>query len=101
MEYVYTAHTKIIDHKTYYFVKKIMALPEFKGLADIVTGYGMHTSFEKACDIAGINSISSRQKLLLGLVEPGKPQLPEKQHAVKFPEVIDRWLAARGAEVLN
>lgn len=101
MEYLYTVHTKLIDTKTYYFVKKIMALPEFKGLADIVVGYGMHTSFEKACDIAGLTCKSTRQKLMLELEESNKPIIPQKPGAVKFPEVINQWLTERGAEVLN
>ena len=67
MEHVYTVQTKIIHDKTYYFVKKILALPEFPGLAEVVVGYGMHTDFEKACNIAGIKDIASRQKLLLDL----------------------------------
>ena len=101
MEHLYTVHTKIIQDKTYYFVKKIMALPEFKGLADVVVGYGMHTDFEKACNIAGIDDNECRKQLLLELEESMKPKKPVKKRSVQISESVNRWLAERGVEVLN
>ena len=108
MEHFYTVHTKIIDAQTYYFVKKIMALPEFKGLADIVVGYGMHTDFDKACSIAGLKDLDTKQQLLLELearnkvhTPEKKPVAPEKQHSVQITDSVNRWLAGFGAEVLN
>lgn len=101
MEHLYTVHTKLIQGKTHYFVKKIMALPEFKGLADMVIGYGMHTDFEKACSIAGITDIAIRQQLLLELQEKTRSQKPEKLYTVQTADIVNRWLAERGAEVLN
>lgn len=103
MEHLYTVHTKMIQDKTYYFVKKIMALPELKGLADVVVGYGMHTDFEKACNIAGIDDTESRKQLLLELEEKNKPQrVPvEKKRNVQIADSVNRWLAERGVEVLN
>lgn len=101
MEHVYTVHTRIIQHKTYYFVKKIMALPEFKGVADIVIGYGMHTNFKKACGIAGLYNTTIIQQLLVELEEKNNPKKPEKLHTVKIADAVNRWLAGHGAEVLN
>ena len=117
MEHLYTVHTKIIQDKTYYFVKKLMSLSEFKGLADVVIGYGMHTDFEKACSIAGIDDAECRKKLLVQL-EAVKPQ-PEKAKepvthqvadhkrsmdkgpAMEVSEMVHRWLVQHGIAVLN
>ncbi len=101
MEHIYTIETKMLQGKLHYFVKKIMVLPEFKGLADIVIGYGMHTSFEKACSIANIHDDASRQLLLLKLESINKPQKPVKPHKVEIADTVNRWLVERGAEVLN
>ena len=113
MEHVYTVQTKIIHESTYYFVKKILALPEFPGLAEVVVGYGMHTDFEKACSIAGIKDIASRQKLLLDLekkelptpglqqTKPATAPKPAVQHPIKIADMINSWLAVRGVEILN
>lgn len=115
MEHLYTVHTKLLQDKTHYFVKKIMALSEFKGLANVLVGYGMHTNFEKACSIAGIHDSTCRKQLLLELEErnlpclpdrqatgqAGKAQKPMKKHSVQIADTVNRRLAERGAEVLN
>jgi hypothetical protein len=119
MEHLYTVHTKLIEDKTYYFVKKIMALPEFKGLADVVVGYGMHTDFEKACSIAGIDDSAASKQLLLDLeksnqpavpvqklqqdkpVQTDKPQKTIKKQPVQIDDTVNHWLTKRGAELLN
>ena len=64
MENIYTAYTKMIENKTYYFVKKFMAFPEFKNVEPVLESYGMHTDFNKACNIAGINDAHIREQLL-------------------------------------
>ncbi len=120
MEHVYTVHTKLIDEKNYYFVKKLMAFPELKGLAaDIVVGFGMHTDFEQACYIAGIDDVECRKKLLAQLEqvkpEPTIDKQPpsvthqvadhkksmEKGSAMEVSEMVHRWLIQQGTEVLN
>ena len=101
MEYLYTVHTKQIDDKTYYFVKKIMALSEFKGLADVVIGYGMHTDFEKACSIAGIEDKECRKKLLLDFEESNNPKKPAEKRTIDIAESVNHWLSKQGAEMLN
>lgn len=109
MEYLYTVHTKLIDDKTYYFVKKLMALSEFKGLADMVVGFGMHTDFEKACRIAGIDDPECRKKLLIELEERSKPaeltntpvKPVDKKRNVVIDQSVNRWFDMQGEEVLN
>ena len=64
MENIYTAYTKMIENKTYYFVKKFMAFPELKNVEPILESYGMHTDFNKACSIAGVYDASIREYLL-------------------------------------
>jgi hypothetical protein len=115
MEYLYNIHTKLVDDKIHYFVKKMMTFPEFKGLANVVVGYGMHTDFEKACSISGIHDIACRKQLLSDLEQRNQPKLPNRQpaihttrpqktgqkHTVQIPDMVNRWLAQRGAELLN
>ncbi len=101
MEHVYTVHTKIIQDKTYYFVKKILALPEYKGLAEVVVGYGMHTDLEKACSIAGIVDVESIKLLLHEQKESEKPKKVIEKRTIQISDTVNRWLAERGAEVLN
>lgn len=101
MEHVYQVHTKLIQDKTYYFVKKIMTLPELKGMAEIVIGYGMHIDFEKACSIAGIENSAARKQLLLDLEQQQKPQKTPIKYAVQIEASMNRRLVELGAEMLN
>lgn len=101
MENLYTVQTKLLDGKTYYFVKKLLKLTEFKGLADVVIGYGMHTNFEKACSIAGISDKSVKDELLLRLEVLSLPEEPQVKQTVMIAETVNRLLAQQGAELLN
>jgi hypothetical protein len=64
METIYTAYTKFLDFKVYYFIKKYTAFPELKNVSPVLESYGMHTNFDKACSIAGIHDDSIKEKLL-------------------------------------
>ena len=64
METFFTAYTKFLDFKTYYFVKKFSAFPELKDVSPVLEAYGMHTSFDKACSIAGVTSNIVKEALL-------------------------------------
>ena len=64
MENYYTAYTKLVNNRTYYFVKKYVLFPEFKNVTPILESFGMHTDFNKACSIATIEDPAIRQKLL-------------------------------------
>jgi Zn-dependent membrane protease YugP len=64
METLYTAYTKMLDYKMYYFIKKFSAFPEFKNVSPVLESYGMHTDFDKACSIAGVNDTAVKEQLL-------------------------------------
>jgi hypothetical protein len=64
MENFYTAYTKSIDGKVHYFVKKFIAYPELKDVPPFLESSGMHTDFNKACSIAGLNDARIKQQLL-------------------------------------
>lgn len=104
MEHLYTVHTKQVEGKTYYFVKKIMTFPELGESANLVTGYGMHTDFEKACNIAGIEDMNARKNLLAGLEQQTKPKevVPMvKRPSVTITDSVNKWLSEIGVVVLN
>lgn len=63
METFYKAYSKQVDDQLTYFVKRYLHFPEYNGVADILEGYGMHTDFEKACSIAGIESPKIRKQI--------------------------------------
>ncbi len=65
MENFYTAYTKVIENKTHYFVKKYLVFPEFKDVPPMQEAFGMHTDFNKACEIAGIQDPKIREQLLM------------------------------------
>ncbi len=64
METVYTAYTKLLDFKVYYFIKKFNTFPEFKNVSPVLEAYGMHTDFDKACGIAGVVDAALKARLL-------------------------------------
>ena len=64
METVYTAYTKLLDFKVYYFIKQFSTFPEFKNVSPVLVKYGMHTDFEKACNIAGVTDAAIKARLL-------------------------------------
>lgn len=63
MEIFYKAYSKTNQNKIFYFVKKYISFPEYKDVADILEGYGMHTDFHKACNIAGLTNQQIRKQL--------------------------------------
>ncbi len=74
METFYKAYTKTEQNKLYYFVKRYLSFPEYKDVEDILEGYGMHTDFNKACSIAGINNPAIRKQLLDSIQGVDVPQ---------------------------
>jgi hypothetical protein len=73
MENFYTAYRKTIDGVSFYFVKKYQTFPEYKDVASILSNYGMHTDFKKACKIAMITD-KKLQEQLLGTLENNAAQ---------------------------
>ena len=64
MENYYIGYTKVIDNKTYYFIKKYIIFPEVKNVPPVLESYGMHTDFNKACRIALIDDPKIKQQIL-------------------------------------
>ncbi len=64
MENYYIAYTKVVQSATFYFVKKYITFPEYKDVPGVLESYGMHTSFERACEIAGLQDKEIRKNLL-------------------------------------
>ncbi len=64
MENIYTSYTKKIQSTTYYFVKKFVVFPEYKGVPPVLEGYGMHEDFDRACAIAAVNDGDIKKQLL-------------------------------------
>jgi hypothetical protein len=87
METVYTAYTKLLDYKTYYFVKRFSTFPEFKNVSPMLEAYGMHTDFEKACNIAGVHDVAVKERLYKEaqstLPQARVVELPGISHAAK------------------
>ena len=71
MEHVYTSYTKTIQNTTFYFIKKFVVFPEFKGIEPLLENYGMHADFDKACEIAMIHDDSIKKTLLNEINEKG------------------------------
>ena len=63
METQYTAYTKSINGRMFYFVKSFQVFPEYSSLGPVLNTFGMHTDFEKACRIAGIPDSKTRRQL--------------------------------------
>lgn len=63
MENFYTAYTRVIQNTTFFFVKKYITFPEYKDAPAVLESYGMHTNFNRACEIALINDQEIRNNL--------------------------------------
>ena len=64
MKPLYTAYAKSINGTTFYFVKSFRTFPELKNVPPILEAYGMHTRFDKACEIAQIYDRETQLNLL-------------------------------------
>ena len=60
----YTAYAKSINGTTFYFVKSFKTFPEYKTVPPLLQTYGMHTDFDKACQIAEIYDKDIQQELI-------------------------------------
>ncbi|HRN78689.1 MAG TPA: hypothetical protein PKY29_05780 [Ferruginibacter sp.] len=81
MEHIYSVHQKEINGVPTYFIKKFLTFPEQPGMPDIREGFGMHSNFDMACTLAGIdcNRIKSSLREQVDVVVEGKviPLQPE------------------------
>ncbi len=77
MENIYTAYTKKVNNETLYFVKRFTTFTDIKGAPQILSDYGMHSKFSKACAIAQIFDekvieLLSKQVYLTLVTDPAK-----------------------------
>jgi hypothetical protein len=63
MEHYYSAYTRTINNNLYFFIKKYIRYNEVKDTPAILEGFGMHTDFDKACNIAGIKDAELKEWL--------------------------------------
>jgi len=76
MKHVYQCYTRDVDQVTHYFVKRFLHFPEYAGVPDCLEGYGMHTDFRKACEIAGVKDVAVCEELFSSLtIAPGKAKI--------------------------
>jgi len=81
-----------------------MTFPELGEKASIVVGYGMHTDFNKACNIAGVDEMEERKKLQVQLEQIRKPKeepTPVKKPIIEIAGSVNKWLSEAGVTVLN
>jgi hypothetical protein len=64
MENIYTAYSRDINGKTFFFVKKYNIFPEYADFPKVLDSMGMHTDFYKACEIAKITDEVIIKRLL-------------------------------------
>ena len=64
MKTFYTAYARPINGTTFYFVKSFRTFPELDNVPPILNGYGMHTQFDKACEIAELYDKETQLHLL-------------------------------------
>jgi len=81
MEIVYTSYSKLIDGSTYFFVKQFLVFPEIPNVQPVLEKYGMHTDFDKACNIAGLQDPTIKNKLL--------QEIENQESLVKVIEIDD------------
>jgi hypothetical protein len=81
MEKVFRSYSKVIDGTTYFFVKQFLVFPEIPNVEPILEKYGMHTNFDKACNIAGLHDEVLKKKLL--------QEIENEESLVKVIEIDD------------
>jgi hypothetical protein len=81
MEKVYRSYRKVIDGSTYFFVKQFLVFPEIPNVQPVLEKYGMHTDFDKACNIAGLKDEIIKMKLL--------QEIENEESLVKVIEIDD------------
>ena len=64
METFYTAYTKQVQQNKLFFVKRFFGFPELKNIEPVLAAFGMHTNFDIACKIAGVENEKIKLQLL-------------------------------------
>lgn len=81
MEKVFKSYSKVIDGSTYFFVKQFLVFPEIPNVQPVLEKYGMHTDFDKACNIAGLHDEAIKKRLL--------QEIENEESMVKVIEIDD------------
>lgn len=69
MQYFYEAYQKDVQGTKYFFVKRMLSFPEYPELSPLQEGFGMHTDFDKACRLAGIDDAATVMQIFASLSE--------------------------------
>ena len=108
MENIYTAYTKKVNNETLYFIKKFITFNDIKGAPQILSHYGMHSEFSKACAIAQIFDEEiikqlAKQVYLTPATDPAKviEFNPLKQGAPSFLRNTQQFLSKLHLAGLN
>ncbi len=67
MEKIYFAYERTIGGKQFYFIKQYLVFPEYNNVPPLLQQYGMHTDFNKACNISMIQDTAIQKKLSIDL----------------------------------
>lgn len=73
MQNIYSVKTRKINNQLFYFVKHHISFSEIEDAPQILSGYGMHPDFYKACSIANIEDESIVNELSSQVCLPGLP----------------------------
>ena len=95
----YTAYSKSVNGTTFYFVKKFQTFPDLKSVPPVLEAFGMHTRFDKACEIAQIHDRETQLNLLYEMdnaegarvipLQPAKAEIYElKRKPVALPSLL-------------
>ena len=108
MENIYTAYSINVNNETLYFVKKYTNFTDIEGSPKILSEYGMHSKFLKACYIAKIFDKEIIEQLanqvnITSAPEPGKVISfnPSKEHSHSFLRNTQHFLSKLRLAGLN
>ena len=73
MEHIYSVYTRNINNQLFYFVKQYEIFTELKDTPRVLTEYGMHRDFFKACSLANIYEESVINELCSQVYLPCSP----------------------------
>ena len=100
MENIYSAYTIKVNNETLFFVKKYTSFTDIEGSPQILSEYGMHSKFLKACAIAQIIDKTiiehlANQVNILPASEPAKVISfnPSKQNSHSFIRNTQQFLS--------
>lgn len=81
MKNIYTAYSKEINGKTFFFVKKYNVFPEYENFPQVLDSMGMHTDFYKACNIVKIDD----KAVVKGLLD--ELHIPDSEKTIQIHRV--------------